>query len=255
MKENKVKAKLAAGEPVFGSMVLMLNPAVVAILAHAGYDFVCLDGEHGALDRQLCEDLVRAAECADIVPIFRMAIGYPAEVLPYLDTGIAGIKVPHVNTAEDAQRAVDAVKYAPLGKRGMTPGRANAYAVSGVPAKEYIEASNRETLIVVQIEEVEGVENIEEIVQVEGIDVFFIGTGDLSQSAGYPGQREHPEVLKLVDRVIQVTRGAGKVAGYPVGNAEAAKRNLAKGVLYFEWGDGRMFYDMARGQIDAMRGS
>lgn len=253
MRKNKVKEKLAAGQPVFGAMVLMLHPAVVEILGYAGFDFICLDGEHGPLDRQLCEDLVRAAECVDMLPIFRIAIDYPAEILPYLDTGIAGVKVPHVNTAEDARRAVDAVKYAPLGKRGMTPGRANAYAVSGVPSKEYIKASNRETLIVVQIEEVEAVENISEIVKVEGIDVFFIGTGDLSQSAGYPGQREHPEVLKLVDRVIEEARTAGKVVGYPVANAEAAKRNLEKGILYFEWGDGRMFYNIAHSQIQAMQ--
>jgi 4-hydroxy-2-oxoheptanedioate aldolase len=226
---------------------------VVEILGHAGFDVVCIDGEHAPLDRQTLENLVRAAECVGITPIFRSALNYPAEILPFLDTGVMGIMVPHVNTVEHAQMVVDAVKYAPLGKRGMTPGRASTYAISGVPTKEYIEASNQETLVLIQIEEAEAVKNLPDLLKVDGIDIYVIGPGDLSHSLGYSGQREHPEVLKVIDDIVDQVLAAGKRVGHSTG-IEATKRYIEKGVRYFVWGDGRLLYQSAHNQIRAVQG-
>ncbi|MFW6116332.1 MAG: HpcH/HpaI aldolase family protein [bacterium] len=252
MNVNKAKEKLRRGETVFGCMCIMHHPSVVEILGYAGFDVVCIDGEHAPLDRQTCEHMVRAAECVGITPIFRSALNHPDEILPYLDTGITGVMVPHVNSAEEAQRVVDAVKYAPLGKRGMTPGRANAYAVSGVPTKRYIEASNRETLVLVQIEEAEAVRNLPEMLEINGIDVYVIGPGDLSHSLGYSGQREHPEVLKVIDNIIDQVLEAGKTVGTSAG-LDATKRYIEKGVRYCVWGDARLFHASAHSLISALR--
>ena len=90
MRKNKAKEKLASGEPVFNCMTLSHSPAVVEVLGRAGIDVVCIDGEHGPLDRQTLENLVRAAECVGITPIFRTTLSYPAEILPFLDTGVMG---------------------------------------------------------------------------------------------------------------------------------------------------------------------
>ncbi len=255
MRKNKAKEKLASGEPVFYCMFLSHAPSVVEVLGYTGVDIICIDGEHGPLNRQTLENLVRAAECADITPTFRTALNYPAEVLPFLDTGVMGIMVPHVNTVEKAQMVVDAVKYAPLGKRGMTPGRANAYAVSGVPSKEYIEASNRETMVLVQIEDVEGVKNLPEILKVEGIDVVVVGPGDLSNSLGYPGQRAHPKVLEVIEQIIDLAHAAGKVTGNPAPDDETRKRWFDKGARVVGGGDLRMLFDGAVARLQALRDS
>ena len=255
MRKNKAKEKLATGEPVFSCMTLSHAPSVVEVLGRAGFDVVCIDGEHGPLGRQTLENLVRAAECVGITPIFRTALNYPAEILPFLDTGVMGVKRPHCTTAEKAKMVVDAVKYAPLGTRGMTPGRANAYAVSGMSAKEYIETSNRETMVLVQIEDVEGVENLPEILKVEGIDVFVIGAGDLANSLGYPGQRAHPKVLDVVEQVVEQAGAVGKVSSNPAPNAELRKRWFDMGARFITSHDLSMLFQGTTARLQALRDS
>ena len=249
MRKNKAKEKMLRGEPIFMCMLLSHAPSMVEVLARAGIDIICIDGEHGPLDRQTLENLVRACECADVTPIFRTTLNYPAEILPFLDTGVMGLEVPHCTTAAKAKMAVDALKYAPLGKRGMTPGRANAYAVSGMSAKEYIEASNRETLILTQIEDVEGLKNLPEIIKVEGIDVVDIGPGDLSNSLGYPGQRAHPKVLEAIEHIIDMAHSVGRISDNPAPNAELRKKWFAKGAHIITSGDLRMLFDSASAQV------
>jgi 2-keto-3-deoxy-L-rhamnonate aldolase RhmA len=255
MRENKAKQKLAAGEPVFQCMTLSCAPSVVEVLGRAGFDIICLDGEHGSLDRQTLENLVRAAECVNVTPIIRTTLSYAAEILPFLDTGVMGIMRPHCKTAAEAKMLVDAVRYAPQGTRGMTPGRANDYAVSGVPAKEYIAASNRETIVMPQIEDVEGIKNLPEILKVEGIDVLAIGDGDLSNSMGYPGQRTHPEVVEAIDHIIDLAHRAGIPTFNPGKNAEMQKRWFDKGALVFYEGDLRLLFDGTVARLQALRTS
>lgn len=255
MRKNRAKEKLAAGEPVFQCMVVSNSPAVVEVLGRAGFDIVCLDGEHGSVDRQILESLVRAAECVGTTPIFRTTLGYPAEILPFLDTGVMGLMAPHCRTAAEAKMVVDALKYAPLGARGMTPGRANDYAVSGVPSADYIEASNRETLAMPQIEDVEGIKNLPEILRVEGIDALAIGPGDLSNSLGVPGQRSHPKVVEAIDHIIDLAHGAGIPTFNPGHDAETRKRWFDKGAQIFWSGDLRLVFDGTVDRLQALRES
>lgn len=215
-------------------MVIIHHPAVVEILGLAGFDYVCIDGEHGPLDRQTLEDMVRAAESVGVTPILRSAMNHSNEILPFLDTGVQGIMVPHVKTVGIAKMVVDAVRHAPLGSRGFTPGRASRYGT--MEPVEYIAASNRETLVIVQIEDAEAVANLPEIVKVNGIDIFTIGPGDLSHSLGFTGQRNHPEVLKAIDYIIDTVVAAGKHVGTTAG-AEAVRRYVERGVREFAWGD------------------
>ena len=139
--------------------------------------------------------------------------------------------MPHVNTAEDARRAVEAVKYHPLGERGLAAGvRAASYGY-GMSMSEYAELSNRETLVCVQIEEAEAVRNVDEIVQVDDVDVFFVGPSDLSQSLGHPGRPDTPVVREAMDGVFATVAATGKVSG-SAGNAGATNRYLDQGVTY-----------------------
>jgi 4-hydroxy-2-oxoheptanedioate aldolase len=255
MKTNKAKEKIESGEPVFQCMVLSCAPAVVEVLGYAGFDIACLDGEHGPVDRQTVENLVRAAECVNLTPIFRTAFHYPAEILPFLDTGVMGIMQPHCRTAREAQMAVDAVRYAPLGTRGITPGRANAYSVGSVAVEEYVEASNRETIVMPQIEDVEGVKNLPEILKVEGIDAIAIGPGDLANSLGYPGQRAHPKVMEVIEHIIDEAHKAGTASFNPAVDGETRKRWFDKGARLFWAGDLRLLFDGSETWLEAIRDS
>lgn len=239
------KEKLRTGESVNACMVLIHHPMVVELLGYAGFDVAIVDGEHAPLDGNTCAHLVRAAECVGITPVFRYALNNIDEVLPLLDTGMMGIMVPHVNTAERAELAVRAVKYAPVGARGMTPGRASRYRAVGISSREQIEMSNRDTLVLVQIEEVEAVDNLDEILKVDGVDVFVIGPGDLAQSMGYGGERTHPEVLRMIDNVIERIASAGKVSGISAGG-RTSREWLEHKVQFPIWGDGGLLLSAAR---------
>ena len=232
MRENTLKQKLEAGKAVFGVMITFPSPPVVEMLGYLGFDWVLLDNEHGSITVDNVEETVRAAELTGIAPIVRPVANRPEIIAPFLDRGAWGLQVPHVNTAAEARAAVDAAKYYPEGHRGIFGrGRPADYGLSGSTA-EYVRQANRNTLVCLMLEEVEAIDNLEELVTVDGVDVFFIGSGDLSQSMGYPGQQGHPEVLALMENGVKIIRGAGRVAGVSCADALVPKF-LGLGVQYF----------------------
>ena len=157
------------------------------MLGKLGLDWVLIDGEHGSLSPESMELIIMAAEASGLTPIVRPASSTPEAILQALDRGALGVQAPHVNTAGEARRVVQAARYHPLGSRGLAAGtRAGNYGF-GLSLSDHAQQANRETLVCIQLEEVEALRNLDEIVQVEGVDVFFIGPSDLSQSMGYPG--------------------------------------------------------------------
>ena len=231
MISNPMKRKLLAGQPTFGVSVMFPSPHVVDMIGRLGFDWVLIDCEHGSISTESVEIMVLAAEAAGITPIARPSVNSFEAIGQLMDRGVMGVQVPHVNTAEDARSAVAAVKYHPLGDRGLAAGvRSSSYGF-GMTMSEYAEESNRETLVCVQLEEGEAVENVEQIMGVEGVDVFFVGPSDLSQSLGYPGRPEVPEVREAMEHVFSTARAAGKISG-SAGNADATRRYLEQGVSY-----------------------
>jgi len=222
-----MKAKIMAGQPAFGVSVTFPAPEIVEMIGDAGYDWIMIDAEHGSHSPEDVYAMVMACELYGITPIVRPQVNQADAILRYMDRGAMGVQVPHVNTREQAEQAVRAVKYYPDGERGLGGGR----KTYGMSTSEFIEASNRETLVCVQIEHMEGIANLDEILTVEGVDVFFIGPSDLSQSMGFPGQRTHPEVQKVVNDAFDKIHAAGKASGTPGGPTETAA-NIEKGVLY-----------------------
>jgi 2-keto-3-deoxy-L-rhamnonate aldolase RhmA len=177
-------------------------------VAHFGFDVIFIDCEHGPAGWDDVENMVRAAELADATPIVRVQANDPSTITRALDRGAGGVQVPHVNTLAQAEAAVHHAKFAPIGHRGFAGGRA-AFGVSG----DFTRHANDETMVVVMLEEVEAVRNLEDILRVEHIDAFFIAPGDLSQSMGYPGQPDHPEVQAVIDDAVRRTRAAGRAPG------------------------------------------
>ena len=143
MRTNTLKQKLAAGQPVFGSMITFPAPPVVEMLGFLGYDWVLIDNEHGSITVDLAEEMIRAAEYAGAAPIVRPVGNRPDIIAPFLDRGAWGVQVPHVNTADEARAAVAAVKYYPEGERGLfSGGRPAEYGFSGATPDLPLSARN-----------------------------------------------------------------------------------------------------------------
>jgi 4-hydroxy-2-oxoheptanedioate aldolase len=148
-----------------------------------------------------------------------------------MDRGVMGVQVPHINTAADARRAVTSVKYHPMGDRGLAAGTRPARYGFGLSMADYVELANRETFVCVQLEEAEALRNLDEILSVEGVDAFFVGPSDLSQSMGYPGRTDAPEVRQAMERAFATIAAAGKVSG-SAGNAQATVAHRNQKVQY-----------------------
>ena len=253
MKKNPMKEKLRSGQPVFGVSVMIPSPQVVEMIAAAGFDWVLLDCEHGTLTLESVELMAMAAEACGITAIARPATRSPEHILQVLDRGVMGVQVPHVNTAQDAREAVAAVKYHPLGSRGLAAGtRAAAYDAHGTLA-EYVRAANDATLIAIQLEERAAMDNMDALLKVDDIDVYFIGPSDLSQSMGHPGNPKAPEVAQAIDGGFRRIVAAGRTPGTPA-TAENVRDALDRGVRYLYTHLPRLLSGSARAYLKAARG-
>ena len=226
-----MKAKLAAGEPALGVSMMFPSPQLVEMLGAFGVDWVLLDCEHGALTPDSVELMAMAARASGMTPIARPATKSAEHIAQVLDRGVLGVQVPHIVTADDARAAVQAAKYHPLGRRGLAAGTRSAnYDAHGSMA-DYVRAANEAILIAVQIEDEAALANLDSILKVDGIDVFFIGPSDLSQSLGHPGNPKAPPVARAIDECLARIHAAGKTAGMPSGVDNVAEV-LGKGVRY-----------------------
>lgn len=252
MRENTLKQQLYAGKAAFGVMCTFPSPPVVEMLGYLGFDWILLDNEHGSITIDSAEGCIAVAELTGMAPIVRPVGMKPELIAPFLDRGAWGVQVPHVNNADEARAVVDAVKYGPQGHRGLfSGGRPASYGIAGNTA-DYVEAANRQTLVCIMIEEVEAIENLPEMVKVPGIDVYFIGAGDLSQSMGYTGQQAHPEVQQMVERGVKTITGAGRIAGCSCPDTLMPKF-LGLGVQYFHSTVGRLLQQGSNGYLQAAR--
>jgi len=250
---NPMKDKLRTGAPAFGVSVMIPSPQIVEMIAAAGFDWVLLDCEHGTLTLESVELMAMAAEASGITPLARPASRSPEHILQVLDRGVMGVQVPHVNTAAQAREVVEAVKFHPAGRRSLAAGtRAARYDAHGSLA-DYVKAANDATLIAAQIEDREAVENLDALLQVEGIDVFFIGPSDLSQSMGHPGNPKAPAVAQAIDESLAKMRAAGRTPGMPA-TAEAVRDVLGKGVRYVYTHLPRLVAASARDYLKTARG-
>jgi 4-hydroxy-2-oxoheptanedioate aldolase len=203
---NRTKAKAQAGQIAQGALLTFHSPETVEMLGALGFDFVTLDLEHEAYNELALVHSIRAAEAFGMTPIVRLA-NDPDLILRLLDAGAQGIHVPRVNTRKDAQQAVEASRFYPQGKRTFyATGRSGNYGI-GLTEEEYAEASNRETLVILQVEEQEGIDNLEDILSVPNVDAIQFGPKDLWQSMGMP---DRSEVWRIIDRSLAQVAESGK---------------------------------------------
>lgn len=201
VRPNRLRRLLARGEAALGPNLQIPSTELVEIIGLAGYDYVMLDGEHGAALTRLPE-LLLAADAAGLTAIVRVPDHSRAMLLPPLELGAGGLQVPFVNTAEQARAIVQETKYPPQGGRGLS-GVSRAAHYGFADARTYRRDANRETMLIVQIETAEGMANAAEIAAVPGVDAVFIGPADLAQSLGHPTDRLAPETIAAIKHIIR----------------------------------------------------
>jgi 4-hydroxy-2-oxoheptanedioate aldolase len=235
MRANELKRKLLRDEVAIGLMMLSGDPHVPGITAGAGFDAIMPDMEHTSLSLRELETLVRASDAAGIVPTVRVAGSTKADILSVLETGVRGIMVPMVESAHEAAGVVAAARYGPEGRRGVYYiGYGSDYC--GVPPAEHFATANRELLVIVQVESVQGVENAAAIAAVPGVDCVLIGPGDLSSALGVPWEFEHPKLWDAIRRTFDATRAAGKIAGIMPAGVDHGRRCVEAGARMILWG-------------------
>lgn len=231
MKKNNLKEVLKEGKNVFGPFMKFTDPATVEIMGFAGFDFVIIDAEHGPISMQSAQNMIRAAETANITPVIRVANNDEALILRALDIGAQGIEIPQINSKSQAIKAVRSVKYAPQGERGVCR-YVRAANYSSMDKFDYFKSANNETMIIAHIEGVEGINNLDEILSVPGIDVIFVGPYDLSQSLGIPGEVNNPLVTEKMKEVVLKCRENKVSVGTFADDVETAKFWVSLGVQY-----------------------
>ncbi len=248
-----LKARLGRGETIAACFQRIPAAAATEAIAAAGLDAVVIDMEHTPISLERVAELVRGSEAAGIDAIVRVPSIDAAGISRALETGAVGVQIPLVRSATDAEISVRATRFAPRGTRGLASPRQTGYGAR-MPVDDWVDLSERRTVVVVQIEDRAGLEQAEAIAAVDGIDVVFVGLTDLSRDLGVTGRYDAPELLEAVERIHAAAAAAGKAFGAPAGNAEAATRQRLAGARFVVGDDVRLLLGGATGLAGAIRG-
>jgi len=229
------------------------DPSIIECIGLAGFDFLIIDLEHGPNTFESAQNLIRAALLYEMTPIIRVSENNESLILKALDIGAQGVQVPQINNKQDAIKVVTAAKFSPLGNRGVCR-YVRAAGFSSKDKNLYFEESNQNTLVILQIEGKEGIENFDNILDVNGVDIIFIGPYDLSQSLGVPGQTNHPKVINAMKSVVDKAKRKNIVVGTFVETPEDLKMWKDLGVLYLSYKvDVGIFYDACRSTYNTLK--
>ena len=212
MRENRVKRVMREGGLAIVSHVGFADPAVIEIIAMAGFDGAFIDMEHTVFDLQLVGEMIRVADLTGVTPIVRVPENNPKIILRVLDMGAQGVQVPHIEGIEGAKRAVAAVRYPPLGERGAA-GSTRAAGYGSISWREHVQTSNAEILLTVMTEDLKGVNDIEAIAALDGIDLISLGPTDLSAALGITDPSD-PRLRQTVEELVQKVNRIGKAKIY-----------------------------------------
>lgn len=208
-----LKDKLKRNELTVGAWVTLGHSAIVEIMAGAGFDWFVVDVEHSMIGMREAAELIRTIDLLGYPALIRVGSCDPHQIKRVMDAGATGVIVPMVNSREDAERAVRAVKYPPRGERGVGLARAQGY---GFAFEKYAASINERSIVIAQIEHALAIENLEGILTTDGIDGTMIGPYDLSGSVGKPGKFEDEDVGRLLKRYRDLSMHLQKIMGYHV---------------------------------------
>lgn len=223
-----IRQRLKQGELLLGQFVLeFFTPGVGPMLDACGLDFVIYDMEHGRCDIGLLEQMIASCRGSAIVPLVRVPDLNFAPLSRVLDLGARGVMVPRVETREQTEEIVRALKYAPAGRRGVATGIAHdLYRPAGV---DFFPQCNDDIPVIIQLETVRAFENLEAIVSVPGVDVAWVGHYDLTVSMGIPAEFDHPRFRQAMEDLVAASNRHGVVPGFLVPTPESAVDWIGKG--------------------------
>jgi 2-dehydro-3-deoxyglucarate aldolase len=250
---DSLKSKLRKKQLTIGSWITLGHPSVAEIMAKVGFDWLTVDMEHSAITLHEAQQLIQVIELSGCTPLVRVGANDANLIKRVMDAGAHGVIVPMVNTKEDAEKAIGAVKYPPKGFRGVGLARAQSY---GADFEGYRKWNDAESLVIVQIEHVKAVGNLEGILSVEGVDAFIVGPYDISASLGVAGQFDHPEMISALSRILDTSRRLEAVAGYHVVPPDTSQvlEKAKQGYLFLAYSIDFLFLgDSCRTGLQAIR--
>jgi 2-keto-3-deoxy-L-rhamnonate aldolase RhmA len=246
---DEIKKRLAAGEPVLGSMVFeFFTPGIARICANAGAEFVMYCMEHTGIGFETLKPQFALCRALGVAPLVRVPATEYHFVARALDVGALGIMVPLVDTPEQAERIISFTRYPPKGRRGAAFGFAHDDYEGGDVVGKMREIHSR-TLVICMIETRSGLDNVEAIAAVEGVDVLWLGHFDLTNFLGIPGQFSHPRYRDAVKRIAAAAAKHGKSAGYMAATAELGREYLAHGYRMIATGTDQGLLQNATAQL------
>lgn len=230
--ENPVKKLLHEGQLVVGATITVPSVETAAQLANSGFDFLWIEMEHSPITLETARNMILATRGLKAVPLIRVPVNEIWTAKRALDAGALGVIFPFTSTPELARQAVAACKYSPEGKRGFGPGLAGFRWPA--PEEGYPSFANRNVVVIILVEDKEGVENVEEIAATPGIDAIYIGVNDLSYSLGRGGKFDDPVVQEAIAKIVSAARKNNIPVGRPGGSPEAIQRFMEEGFTLFQ---------------------
>ena len=231
MRRSRTKAKLNRGEPALVTVLHLTDPSLYELTSLMGFDCIWMDMEHHTYTLETAAGLMRAARVGSSDIIARPAKGEFMRMQRMLEAGAQGIMYPRCDDAEEAAEVVRWMKFAPQGIRGCDGANPDMPYLS-MPLAEYLEAANRETFLVIQLEAQHAVDKADEIAQVDGVDVLMLGPGDFSILSGVPGQFDHELVQNALRKIASAAEKAGKNWGCPTFSVEHTQQLLDMGARF-----------------------
>ena len=234
---NRLKTLWRDGRTTFGAIATIPSVQTVQVMARSGLDWMLIDMEHGAVDIGTAHAMIVASSGTPLVPLVRLAAESNWHAKGPLDLGALGICFPMTSTRAAAESIVRSVRYPPLGDRFWGP----FYAPLrwGLSMREYLDRADGEVLAIGTIEHIDALKSISEIVSVPGLDLLFIGPGDLATSMGLKGQADHPDVIAVIKEFEEAILGSPVVLGGVATTRERAKEMIERGyralVIGFDW--------------------
>jgi 4-hydroxy-2-oxoheptanedioate aldolase len=219
MRENKLKQLWKQGKTVVNAWLTIPSSWSAELMAHAGFDSLTIDMQHGLADYQTALTMLQAISTTDVVPLARVPWNDPAIVMRLLDAGAYGLICPMINTRAEAEAFVGACRYAPAGYRSYGPIRALVYG-----GDDYGSRANENIITLAMIETAEAIQNLEHIAATPGLDGFYIGPADLSLSMGLAdlANFKNPELLRLLDMILNAAARHNLVPGIHANTPENA---------------------------------
>jgi 4-hydroxy-2-oxoheptanedioate aldolase len=255
---QRLRAKWEAGEPAFGLWGGIPSSLTAELAGAAGYDYVCVDLQHGLSDEATMISMFQATQAAGATPLARLAWNEPWLIMRALDLGAVGVILPLIDNAAEARRAVESCRYPPHGKRSYGPIRAEMVAGSGS-----VDDLGAGALCFAMIETRDGLDNLEEIAATPGLDGLYIGPSDLSIALGLaPGgvvadpTADRPALAEAIERVRQLCEANGLIAGMHCGSGAAAEHYARQGFRLITVAvDTNLFKATIRRELSAARGA